>query len=119
MKAIITLSILCLLSGFSCAYAQETKPDTTKQMNLMDEQVKIFSSVLSLGGSKQENPFNGATNYKELIEKSDMPAEQKQQLLEIYSLYDTSLDPKKKEELQIKVNKMLQEAMHKSLSEEE
>lgn len=118
MKAIVTLSIICLLSVFSCAYAQETKSDTTKQMNLMNEQVKIFSSVLSLGGSEQENPFNGATNYTELIEKSDMPAEQKQQLLEIYSLYDTSLDPKKKEELKIKVNRMLEEAMDKSLSEE-
>lgn len=121
MKAIITLSIICLLGVFTSCNGQTAAnisiPDTTKQMNLMDEQVKVFNSVFSLGGATEENPLMGATNYLELLERMDMPVEPKKQLQDIYQLYDTSLDPEKKEELKIKANKMINEAMEKSVSE--
>ena len=41
----------------------------------------------------------------------------KEQLREIYDVYDTSLDPTKKEELKIKVENMINEAMDKGLIE--
>ncbi len=92
-----------------------TEKDTAKQMNLLDEQTKILNQVFTLGGmSPDENPTKGANNYLDLLEKMEGTEEQKTQLREIYDLYDTSLDPTKKEELRIKFTKMLEEALAKS-----
>lgn len=128
MKTIITLLIVCFLGAFSACNGQTTQSiseqketvqkDSGKQMNLLDEQTKMFGQIFDLGGAGEDNPLGGATNYLELIEKMEGSEEQKQQLREIYDLYDTSLDPKKKEELKAKVDKMLTEAIEKSLSEQ-
>jgi len=93
--------------------------DTTKQMNLLDEQTKLYGQVFTLAGmSDEENPTGGADDYLEMIEKMEASEDLKQQINEMYDLYDTSLDPKKKEELQVKILKMFEEAMAKSQSEQ-
>ncbi len=119
MKAIATLLIVCVFGVFTPCHAQstETKQDSSVQMNLLDEQVKVFSSVFRLGGA-EESPLQGATNYLELLDKIDLPEEQKKELTEMYNLYNASLDPKKKEELKVRANKMMQDAMNKSLNEQ-
>ncbi len=90
------------------------KIDSSKQMNLLDEQVKIFDQIFTLAGAEDESLVKGATNYRELIEKMEGSEALKQQLRDMYDLYDTSLDPKKKEALKVKVDKMLTEAIEKS-----
>lgn len=127
MKTVITLVVICFFGSFTACQGQSEKAtskntaktsDTTKQMNLLDEQTKILSQVFTLGGaSKEDNPFAGTTNYLELIEKTQMPEEQKKELREIYKLYDLSLDPQKKAEFETKVNKKLKEAMDKSMTD--
>ncbi len=116
MKSITTLLIICFLGYSSCnAQTKETvQKDTTKQMNLLDEQTKMFSQIFEMAGAGEDNPLGGATNYLELIEKMEAPEEQKQELREQYQLYDLSLDPKKKEELKILMNKKLQKAIDES-----
>ncbi|RKR15411.1 hypothetical protein CLV91_1497 [Maribacter vaceletii] len=119
MKVFTTLSTLLLLSLCTPIFAQTTpSQDSTKQANLLDEQVKMYGSVFSLGGAtEEENPVKGATNYLDLLDKLNLSPELKKQVEEIYQLYDTSLDPLKKEELKIRANKMIQDAMAKSASE--
>lgn len=116
MKVITTISTLLLLSLITPCFGQtNSTQDSTKQMNLLDEQVKVYGSVFSLGGvTAEENPAKDATNYLDLLEKLNISPELKKQVQETYQLYDTSLDPKKKEELKIRANKMIQDAMAKS-----
>lgn len=127
MKTKITLLTICIMSAFSACNGQtsqensDTKKiveqDTVKQINLLDEQTKIFGQVFTLAGmSDEENPTGGATNYLDMIQKMEASEELKQQIREMYDLYDTSLDPTKKEELQVKILKMLDGAMAKSQS---
>ena len=127
MKAITTLAIISLFS-ISIACQGQTKKETTtskaqksiqqidtnKQMNLLDEQTKMFNQVFELAGAGEDNPLSGAENYSELIEKMDLPKEQKDILREQYKVYDLSLDPAKKDSLKIMVGKMLENAMEKS-----
>ncbi len=80
----------------------------------MDEQVKILNQVFTIGGAGDENPLGGATNYLELLNQLEGSEELKEQARKTYDLYNTSLDPKKKEELRLKISKMLEEAMAKS-----
>ncbi len=121
MKTTIKLTLLCLLGTMTIAVAQKKKEpgkgtDSVKQMNLLDEQVKILGSVFEMGDAS-ENPFGGATNYLELLEQSDMDPELKKELREQYQIYDLSLDPKKKDSLALAFNKKLKEAMEKSLND--
>lgn len=127
MKAITTLAIISLFS-ISIACQGQTKKETTtskaqksiqqidtnKQMNLLDEQTKMFNQVFDLAGAGEDNPLRGAENYAELIEKMDLPKEQKDILREQYKVYDLSLDPAKKDSLKIMVGKMLENAIEKS-----
>jgi hypothetical protein len=117
------------MGAFSACHGQDiadsstkketVQKDTAKQMNLLDEQTKMFNQVFTLAGvSPEENPTGGADNYLDLIEKMEGSEELKQQLREIYDLYDTSLDPTKKEELKIKFTKMFDEALAKSQSDQ-
>jgi len=73
--------------------------------------------MFSLGGAEEGNPFAGTTNYLELIEKVELPEAQKQEIRELYEIYDLSLDPKKKAEFELKMNKKLEEAMSKARSQ--
>lgn len=127
MKTTITLLIICIMGAFSACNGQasQTTPskkeiaqeDTTKQMNLLDEQTKMYGQVFTLAGmSDEENPTAGADDYLEMIEKMEASEDLKQQISEMYDLYDTSLDPKKKEELQVKILKMFEEGLEKSQS---
>jgi|GEM_PF-5444769 len=126
MKNTITLLISCFIGAFSVCNGQTNsnkkelkKQDTVKSMNLLDEQTKILGQMFELGGmSEEENIFGGVTNYREVIEKMEASEEVKQHLREIYDLYDTSLDPTKKAELEIKAAKMLEDAMAKAQSEQ-
>lgn len=127
MKSIPSLLIICIFGSFTACSGQvkkentvtlnsqqKEKTDTTKQMNLLDEQAKILGSVFGNLESGGENPFEGTTNYLELIEKMEGPEGDKQYLREQYQLYDLSLDPKKKEEFKLMFNKKLKEAMEKA-----
>ena len=125
MKTTITLLIICIMGAFSACNGQasQTTPskkevvqkDTAKQMNLLDEQTKMYGQVFTLAGmSDEENPTGGADSYLEMIEKMEASEDLKQQIREMYDVYDASLDPAKKEELQIKILKMFEGAMEKS-----
>ncbi|MGB5556262.1 MAG: hypothetical protein WBM83_16515 [Flavobacteriaceae bacterium] len=126
MKTSTSHLIICLFGSIAFCLGQEKKEtsnnaieaniaraDTTKQMNVLDEQAKILGSIFGNLESEGENPFDGTTNYLELIEKMDGPEADKRFLREQYKLYDLSLDPKKKEEFKIMFNKKLKEAMDK------
>ena len=76
-----------------------SKMDTTKQMNLLDEQAKVLGSVLGNMETEDENPFAGITNYLELIDQMEGSNEEKQYLRDQYKLYDLGLDPKKRRSL--------------------
>ncbi len=116
MKSLSTLLIICFLGYSSCnAQSKEsTLKDTVKQMNLLDEQTKMFGNIFEMAGLGNENPLGGAENYMELIEKMDASEEQKEILREQYKVYDLSLDPSKKDSLKIAVGKMLENAMEKT-----
>ncbi len=119
MKTTITITLIWLFGAMAIGHsqtAQNAETDSAKQMNLMDEQVKILNSVFELGGAT-ENPFGGATNYMELLEQGDFDPALKKELKEQYKIYDLSLDPKKKDSLALLINKKLKEAMDKSLND--
>ncbi|WP_276165523.1 hypothetical protein [Zobellia alginiliquefaciens] len=113
MKTITTALTIVAFSLVTFSQAQQTKNksqiDTTKQMNLLDEQTKVLGQTFDLMGAGAENPVGDATNYLELIENMDMSDEMKQALTEQYEIIDLGNDPTKKEELKIKINKMLGE----------
>ncbi len=118
MKALTTLSIICLLGFSAICQAQieqeYSKKDTVKPMNLLDSQTKMYGQIFDLGGAGEENPLGGARNYEELIEKMDAPEEQKETLREQYKIYDLSLDSKKKDSLKRSFDKSLMGATEKS-----
>ncbi len=128
IKSLLTLGLVSVCIACQGQAKQEnvakkeaqilSKMDTTKQMNLLDEQAKILGSVFGNLETEEENPFTGITNYLELIEKMEGPEADKQYLLDQYKLYDLSTDPKKKEEFKIMFNKRLKEAMDKGMVEQ-
>ncbi|MBD0777357.1 hypothetical protein HPE56_06100 [Maribacter sp. ANRC-HE7] len=120
MKTKASLLIICAFGFFTTCHGQsKTKQDSSTQINLLDEQTKMFSGIFDLAGAGAENPMAGAENYTELIEKMDAPEELKQQLREMYNVYDKSLDPKKKDSLKLAVGKMLNNAMEKTKNDPE
>ncbi len=128
MKNLNTLLTICLLGWFTTSIGQTTAEkstnktfdqkqtkETSKPMNLVDEQVKILGGLFSeLDSGNESNPFNGSTNYLEVIEKMDAPKETKEYLKEQYKLYALSIDSTKKDSLNIMVDKMMQKAMEKA-----
>lgn len=122
----ITLFLLTCLTGCKGQTKQDENKlesstptvqiDSNKQLNLLDEQTKMFGQVFDLAGAREDNPLGGASNYMELIEKMDLPKEQKNMLRDQYKVYDLSLDPAKKDSLKLLVAKMLKNAMKKSQS---
>ena len=128
IKSLLTLGLVLLSIACQGQAKQETafkedtqnlpKMDTTKQMNLLDEQAKILGSVFGNLETEEENPFAGITNYLELIEKMEGSEADKQYLREQYKLYDLGTDPKKKEEFKVLFNKKLIEAMEEGMVEQ-
>lgn len=119
MKTMLTLTLLCLIGVTNAQTNNSESLDSTKQMNLLDEQTKIFGQVFELGGMGADNPFGGATNYLQLLDQIEMDPEMKKELRDHYNLYDMSLDPKKKDSLGIAFSQKLQEAMEKSQNDNE
>lgn len=131
MKSLTTILIICTMGILSACNAQtEKKLETSKQkeqtikvdsgkpMNLIDEQMKQLASIFSTIETDDEiNPFSGSNNYLEVVDKMDAPEEMKQMIREQYKIYDLSLDPKKKDSLELMVNKMLEGAIAKSQSD--
>jgi len=121
MKLLTTLMMFCLLGFSAICQAQidqgNSKTDTVIQMNVLDEQTKMYSQIFDLAGAGADNPLGEATNYLEAIDNMDASEEQKEPIREQYKLYDLSLDPKKKDSLKLMVNKMLTEAIAKSQTE--
>ena len=99
----------------SITVTKALKKDTVKpkkQTNMLDMQTKIYGDIFTIAG--ENNPLQGATNYKDLIGKMDLPAEQKQMLYDQYKIYMQSTDPAKKDSLKRSVGKMLEKAMEKT-----
>ena len=112
------------MNALSICYAQDSKKtdtvqkDTVKQMNLLDEQTKMYGEVFELAGlGEEDNPLVGASSYRELIEKMEIPTEQKKEILQLYELYDMSLDPKMKKEFELKLNKKLEQGLRNAKNE--
>lgn len=127
MKSLMTLLLICTLGFSTTGNAQKDENqrpskqkqgaanDSAKEMNLLDEQVKLFGRIFSTIDTDDEvNPFVGSDNYLEVVDKMKAPEELKQQIREMYLVYDLSLDPKKKDSLKLIVDKMLRNAMDKT-----
>ena len=122
MKALTALPVILLFAFPVVCQAQTDREnpetDTVKQKNLLDEQTKMYGQIFTLAGaSDAENPTGGANNYLDMIENMEGSEELKEQVRELYHLYDASLDPTRKEELQLMVSKMLQDAMEEGQEE--
>ena len=74
----------------------------------------MYGQIFDLARAEDKNPLGGATNYLELIEKMKTSEELKQQLREMYKVYNLSVDPKKKDSLKLMVDKMLKNTMEKT-----
>ena len=97
---------------------QTHKKNSGKQMNLVDEQMKLLGGMFSTMDSGDEvNPFAGSNNYLEVVDKMDVPEETKNYLCEQYKLYNMSLDPKKKDSLKLMVDKMLNDLINEGQEE--
>ncbi len=115
MKAVTTIVLFCLMGIISCQGQTGNKTtELKKEMNLLDEQTKMFGQIFDLAGMGDNNPIGDAKNYQELIQKIEAPEELKKQLRELYKVYDLSLDPKKKDALKLIVAKMLNNALEKT-----
>ena len=116
----MTLITFSLLAASTCKAQndQEQVPtDTVKQMNLLDEQTKMFGQIFDMAGAGTDNPFQGADSYLEAIEQMEATEEEKQFYREQYKLYDLSLDPTKKDSLRLMTGKMLEDAIEKTQSD--
>ena len=92
------------------------KEDTTKQMNILDEQAKMLSKVFGNVDTEEGRALSKVNNYLDLVEQANFPPDVKKNLLDQYKLYELSLDPKKKDSLKLMFNEKLSEAMAKSVS---
>lgn len=91
-----------------------TNTSTKKEMNLLDEQAKLFGNLFGdtdkdINGNK--DPFKGVTNYEELLNKSQLDPETKNQFWSMYQLYDKSLVPQEKDSLKMIMEKFLAKEM--------
>tara|TARA_R110000868_G_scaffold289544_5_gene549791 strand:- start:4201 stop:4617 length:417 start_codon:yes stop_codon:yes gene_type:complete len=91
--------------------------DTTKQMNLLDEQAKLLSKVFGNVDTEEGRALKNVDSYLDLIEQANFPPDIKKNILDQYKLYELSLDPRKKDSLKLIFNEKLNEAMAKSLSD--
>ncbi len=96
----------------------QAKKDTVKQMNLLDEQAKMLGKVFGMSDSEEGDKWKKVDNFLDLIDQADFPPDIKKHLQEQYELIDMGLDPKKKDSLKLVFNKKLNEAMAKSMAEQ-
>ena len=121
MKTLTILFTICSLGFGTICQAQSDQENSKtvplKQMNLLDEQTKMFGQIFDLAGTGEENPLGGATSYSEVIEKMDAPEEQKEILRKQYKSYELSLISTKKDSLKTMDGNMLNDAIEKSQTE--
>lgn len=91
-----------------------TNTSTKKEMNLLDEQAKLFGNLFGdmdkdVNGNK--DPFKGVTNYEGLLNKSQLGPETKNQFWSMYQLYDKSLVPQEKDSLKMVMETFLAKEM--------
>jgi hypothetical protein len=133
-----TLKIILVACAFSilltsCGDTNEKKPeeaivpkveeaiakkDTMKQMNLLDEQAKMLSKIFGNVDTEEGRALKNVDSYLDLVEQANFPPDIKKTILDQYKLYELSLDPKKKDSLKLVFNKKLNEAMAKSMAEQ-
>ncbi|NJB37880.1 MULTISPECIES: hypothetical protein [Flavobacteriaceae] len=94
-----------------------TKETPKKEMNLMDEQAKLFGKLFGdmeqdLDGTK--DPFKDVKNYENLLNRSKMDPETKSKMRAMYLMYDQSLDPGKKDSLKVSLEKMFEAHIKKT-----
>ena len=94
------------------------KEDTTKQMNILDEQAKMLGKVFGSVDTEEGRAFSKVNNYLDLVEQANFPPDVKKNILDQYKLYELSLDPKKKDSLKLVFNEKLNEAMAKAVNRE-
>ena len=82
-----------------------------------NEKLFVYKTHKSQGLGEEDNPLGEASSYRELIEKMEIPTEQKKEILELYELYDMSLDPKMKKEFELKLNKKLEQGLRNAKNE--
>jgi hypothetical protein len=93
------------------------KEDSTKQMNILDEQAKLLNKVFGNVETEEGKALSKVNNYLDLVEQANFPPDVKKNLLDQYKLYELSLDPKKKDSLKLLFNEKLSEAMAKAASD--
>ena len=93
MKTIETLLLLICLGSLSVTQAQtEPKPNSEPTNNFLDLQASTLGNIF---GDSLTGGYGEVNNYLDLVNKSDIPEADKQDLREMYKLYDLSVDPKK------------------------
>ena len=105
MKTQNILLVLISFSGLTFAQAQtDPKPKSEVTNNFLDLGAAglgdIFGDSLTGGNGK-------VTNYLELVDKSDMPEADKQDLRDAYQRYSQALDAQGKDSLQTVMTKEL------------
>ena len=98
MKTPKTFLLLACLGSMGFVQAQtEPKPTTPVTNNFLDLQASTFGNIFgdSLTGGNGE--VNG---YLDLVNKSDMPEADKQNLRDTYMAYSKTLDAQSKDSLQ-------------------
>ena len=105
MKTLKTILLLGCLGSIALVQSQtDPKPKTEVTNNFLDLQAStlgnIFGDSLTGGNGK-------VTNYLELVNKSDMPEADKQDLREAYWKYSKKLDAQGKDSLQAVMTQQL------------
>ncbi len=105
MKTLKTLVLISCLASIAMVQAQtDPKPKTEVTNNFLDLQASTLGNIFgdSLTGGNGE-----VTNYLDLVNKSDMPEADKQNLRDAYQRYSKTLDAQGKDSLQSVLSKQL------------
>jgi len=105
MKTLKSLLLLACLSSLGFAQAQtDPKPKSDITNNFLDLQASTLGNIFgdSLTGSNGD-----VNNYLDLVNKSDMPEADKQDLRDAYARYSKTLDAQGKDSLQTVMGKEL------------
>lgn len=105
-----TISTITLIIGFLFITKTNAQTDSTTvdPNNLLDLQSKTLTSILGedLDGESAKKPIG----YLELLEKSDLSAEQKEEYKNLYYLQAKELTQKQKDSLSNALLKKMQDA---------
>jgi hypothetical protein len=105
MKTLKILLVVTCLGSFGFAKAQtDPKPKTPVTNNFLDLQASTLGNIFGdslTGGNGKVN------NYLDLVNKSNMPEADKQNLRNAYTRYSKTLDAKGKDSLQTAMSQEL------------